>query len=294
MIAREFIPSRIKALAFDLDGTLLRPDKSISDRTRRALTCCMERGIRIVIVTGRSLDSGERFRREIGVTGPHVYYNGAEVADLSAGKIIQTRFIEPKELLFCVHLARQTGTYFQIFFSTRAAGASFREGESSGEILVADRITAEAELYKKNSGVTVIAGDLEEYIAKTPAAIKGLFISPEENLARIRPMLEEHYGNSLYLTRSSPTFLEILTAGVSKGTGLLHALEYLNLGRENTIAFGDEENDIPMLETAAFSAAPANAKEAVRNAAVFQIPSNAEDGVAAFLEEQFGLGTREF
>jgi len=293
-VTREFDASRIKALAFDLDGTLLSPDKSISGRTLRALNGCMDRGIRVIIVTGRSLDSGERFRREIGVPGPHVYYNGAEVADLSAGKIIQTRFIEPRDLLFCVHLARKTGTYFQIFFSTRAAGVSFREGENSGEILVADRITAEAELYKKNSGITVIAGDLEEYIAKTPAAIKGLFISPEENLAKLRPMLEEHYGESLYLTRSSPTFLEILTAGVSKGTGLLRALEYLNLGREETIAFGDEENDIPMLETALFSAAPANAKEAARNAAVFQIPSNAEDGVAAFLEERFGLDIRSF
>jgi len=288
-MAEDFDPSRIKALAFDLDGTLLRPDKSVSERTLRALTCCMDRGIRVIIVTGRSLDSGERFRRIIGATGPHVYYNGAEVADLSAGKIIHTRFIEPGELLFCVQLARRMGIYFQIFFSTRADGVSFREGESSGEILVTDRITAEAELYQKNSGVPVIAGDLEEYIAKTPAVIKGLFISPEENLAKIRPMLEEHYGISLYLTRSSPTFLEILNAGVSKGTGLIHALEHLNLGREETIAFGDEENDLPMFETALFSAAPANAKEAVRNAAVFQIPSNADDGVAVFLEEKLGL-----
>jgi len=293
-MVEDFDPSRIRALAFDLDGTLLRPDKSLSQRTLRALRACMDRGIRVIIVTGRSLDSGERYRREIGAPGPHVYYNGAEVADLSAGKIIQTRFIEARELLFCVRLARETGTYFQIFFSTRAADAFFREGESSGEILVADRITAEAELYQKNSGVLVIAGDLEEYIAKTPAAIKGLFISSEENLAKLRPMLEEHYGESLYLTRSSPTFLEILTAGVSKGTGLIHALEYLHLGREETIAFGDEENDIPMLETALFSAAPANAKKAVRDAAVFQIPSNAEDGVAAFLEERFGLDTNSF
>jgi len=290
MTANDFDASRIKALAFDLDGTLLRPDKSLSERTLRALRVCMDNGIHIIIVTGRSLDSGERYRRIIGATGPHVYYNGAEVADLSAGKIIQTRFIEPERLRFCVQLARQKGIYFQIFFSTRTADAIFREGESSGEILVADRITAEAEAYQKSSGVPVIAGDLEDYIAKTPAAIKGLFISSEENLAKLRPILEEHYGNSLYLTRSSPTFLEILTAGVSKGTGLIHALEYLNLGRENVIAFGDEENDIPMLETALFSAAPANAKTAVQNAAVFQIPSNAEDGVAAFLEERFGLG----
>ncbi|MDR1904446.1 MAG: HAD hydrolase family protein, partial [Treponema sp.] len=63
------------------------------------------------------------------------------------------------------------------------------------------------------------------------------------------------------------------------------ALNYLGLKPEESLAFGDEENDISMLNFAGFSAAPANALQTVREAARFHIPSNGDDGVAAFLEE---------
>jgi hydroxymethylpyrimidine pyrophosphatase-like HAD family hydrolase len=147
----------------------------------------------------------------------------------------------------------------------------------------------EAEEYTIATGVDVLIGDLEEHL-RVPWVIKGMFITPEENHKKIRSMLREQLGDSIYAVQSSPVFLETLAVGVSKGAGLAHALAYLNLKPENAIAFGDEENDLPMFETAGFSAAPANAKEAVRAAAVFQIPSNSEDGVAAFLEEQFLSG----
>jgi Cof subfamily protein (haloacid dehalogenase superfamily) len=247
----------------------------------------MKKGIQIILSTGRSRDSGERFRRQIGAKGPHVYYNGAEVADMNAGKMIHTQFIDPQPVLFCVKLARQMGIYYQVYFP--AGIIKEPDGERSGEVLMADKLTKESEYYEKSNGFPIIAGDLEAYLAKTPAVIKGMFITTEENLKKIRPVLEERFGSSVYLAQSCPIYLETLSAGVSKGTGLIHALEYLDLLPENTIAFGDEENDLPMFETAGFSAAPANAKEAVRKAAVFKIPSHAEDGVAVFLEEQFGI-----
>jgi len=286
MTTNDFNPRAVQALAFDLDGTLLCPDKSLSERCLCSLRSCMDKGIRIILSTGRSLDSGEKYRRQIGIKGPHVYYNGAEVADLSAGKMIYTRFIDPQPVLFCVELARKMGIYYQAYFP--AGVIKTPDGKSSGEVLMADKLTEESAFYEKSSEVPVIAGDLEAWLAKTPAIIKGMFITAEETLEKIRPILEERFGNSVYLAKSCPIYLETLAAGVSKGAGLLHALEYLNLKPENTIAFGDEENDLPMFEAAGFSAAPANSKDAVLRKATFQIPSNADDGVAVFLEEHFG------
>jgi len=66
-------------------------------------------------------------------------------------------------------------------------------------------------------------------------------------------------------------------------------MERLSLKREEAIAFGDEENDIPMFARAGFSIAPSNAKDAVKAKADLVIGSNVEDGVAAFLEEFFAL-----
>jgi len=290
MKKKDFDPKVIKALAIDLDGTLLRPDKTISDRSLCALRACMEKGIQVILTTGRAVDSGEKYRKQIGTGGPHVYYNGAEVADMSAGKIIYTRFVDPAPILFCVRLARQMGIFFQAFFPNSSFANGFLSGHNSGEILMADKKTIEAEGYEKSTGIGVVVGDLEEQLLRAQAVIKGMFITPEENHKKIRSLLREQFGESINIVQSTPIFLEILAGGVSKGSGLTYALEYLNLKTEHTIAFGDEENDLPMFKAAGFSAAPSNAKEAVRNAASFQIPADTEDGVAAFLEENFLTG----
>ena len=288
MTEKNFNPEKIKALVLDLDGTLLRPDKSLSDRNLRALRSCMEKNIRIILATGRAVESGEKYRKQIGTQGPHVYYNGAEVVDVSAGKIIHAQYIDPQPILFCVQLARQMNHFFQVYFPEGASGCSHEDGQTLGEVLMADRMTAEAEGYEKSAGVKIITGDLEDHLNKVNAVIKGMFITAQENHEKIRSLLKEQFDESIYIVQSTPIFLEVLAKGVSKGSGLEHALDYLHIKKEHTIAFGDEENDLPMFKVAGFSAAPANAKETVRKAALFQIPAEAEDGVAVFLEKHFG------
>jgi len=114
-----------------------------------------------------------------------------------------------------------------------------------------------------------------------------MFLAEPEVLATLRPKLQERLGKSAYIVQSTPTFLEIMDAKVSKGQGLKFVMEHCSLKSEEVIAFGDEENDLPMFAAAGFSAAPSNAKENVKAAADLVIGSNAEDGVAAFLEEFF-------
>ena len=284
---KNFNPKDIKALALDLDGTLLRPDKTLSERNLCALRSCMEKDISVILATGRAVDSGEKYRKQIGAAGPHVYYNGAEVLDISTGKVLYTRYVDPAPILFCVQLARQMGLFFQAYFPAGTTAGFPDGGEGSGEILMADRRTTEAERYEQSTGIEVVAGDMEEHLAGAKAIIKGMFITTEENHEKIRRLLREQFGQSIYIVQSTPVFLEILADGVSKGAGLEHALNYLNINKESTIAFGDEENDMPMFGVAGFSAAPANAKKAVYDAALFRIPADADDGVAVFLEEHF-------
>ena len=288
MTKENFDPNNIKALALDLDGTLLMPDKSVTDRTLRILRLCMEKGIHVIIATGRSVSSGEKYKKMIGASGPHVYYNGAEVIDMSAGKLIFAKYVNPEPILFCARLAKQYGIYFQAFFADGNNDTFSGKEPGLGEILMTERITEETEQYIKSSGIKVTVGDFEKQSQKTPAIIKAMFITPEENHEKLRLPLKERFGESLYIVQTTPVFLEVMACGVSKGAGLIHALEYLDIKPGQTIAFGDEENDLSMMEIAGFSAAPANAKANVRKAAMFQIPADTEDGVAVFLEEHFG------
>jgi len=117
---------------------------------------------------------------------------------------------------------------------------------------------------------------------------KAAFITDPALHDEIRQKMLDRFGGRIYIARTYPTFLEIMDASVSKGEGLKTVMRHRGLKPEEVIAFGDEENDLPMFSVAGFSAAPANAKESVRKAADFVFGSNAEEGLAAFLQELFG------
>jgi hydroxymethylpyrimidine pyrophosphatase-like HAD family hydrolase len=157
--------------------------------------------------------------------------------------------------------------------------------------LMAETDHPEREMYFKHTGLLSELVDLKEILRKPglPGCVKAMFLAEPEVQARLRPRIAGRLGNSVYVAQALRTFLEVMDAEVSKGKGLKFIMERCSLKSEEVIAFGDDENDLPMFEAAGFSAAPFNAKDTVKAKADLVIGSNAEDGVAAFLEEFFGL-----
>jgi hydroxymethylpyrimidine pyrophosphatase-like HAD family hydrolase len=307
-MSKENVPDgrNIKALALDLDGTVLAPGAVLREKTRAFLRGCIERGIRLIICTGRSVDSTERFRREIGAEGPEVCFNGAEVVNMPGGEILGAFLLEREVADFCVDIARRENVYYQIYFPvdtgaeadgpevdsdtvSRTSGPRHLLPGGPSEILKADRNREEADGYRIHTGVQAVFGDLKEDLSAPGfrGCIKSMFITSPEMIEKIRPEVEERFGNRIYITKTFPTFLEVMKAGVSKGAALQLAMDHLGLKKENVLACGDEENDLPMFSVAGFSAAPANAKEQVLNAAMFRFKSCAEEGLAEFLESVF-------
>ena len=272
----------IKALALDLDGTLLGPKAVLTERTRRAVQSCVNKGIAAVFATGRAVESSEKYRIPVGALGPMVYFNGAIVADMPLGKILHSTLLAKEIAAFCADLSREKSVYFQMYIPGTT---------EKGQPLLAEMESSERDMYHKHTGLLAEIVDLEE-VLKRPAVqgcIKAMFLAEPEILDGIRPIIEGRFGSEVYVVRSTRTFLEILNPRVSKGQGLLLALENRGIKPEETIAFGDEENDLPMFKAAGLSVAPANAKESVKSKADLVMGSNAEDGIAAFLEEAFLL-----
>jgi hydroxymethylpyrimidine pyrophosphatase-like HAD family hydrolase len=212
-----------------------------------------------------------------------VYYNGAVVMDMPEAKILNASFLEPGLARYCVDLARDLGVYFHIFLPGTP--------DSPAETLLAERYGEESEVYRNRTGLKPRIVDLKAALDSPGVrCIKGMFIAEPAVLAAVQERLEQQFGGRFYGARSYVSFLEILAPGVSKGHGLRRALEYRGLPPSQTIAFGDEENDLPLFEAAGFSAAPANAQEQILRAADIHIGPNSEDGVAAFLESLFDIG----
>jgi Cof subfamily protein (haloacid dehalogenase superfamily) len=275
--------SSVKALALDLDGTVLRPGAILSDRTARVINACRERSLHIIICTGRSMgDMVEEFREALGACGPMVYFNGAVVADTPGDKILHSTLLEIGAVESCIDFARDKGIYYQVFFPGNR--------EHPKPFLMAEREGAERDQYGGHTGIYSIICDLKEALKRpeVTGVIKSMFLAePEIQDNVLRPFLKERFGDSVYVARTHRTYLEVLNAKASKGLGLKIALEHRGLKPEETIAFGDEENDLPMFRLASFSVAPSNAKEAVKAAASMVSGPCEEDGVAAFLEETF-------
>jgi len=277
----------IKALALDLDGTTLLPDTKLGERTAQCLKKLMAGGMQVILCTGRAIESSRRYYSAIGATGPMVFFNGAEVVDVPDIKVISSDLLGLDVIDYAIDVAREMDVHLQIFLPPGAMVPGVEQ--HSWETLFVDRFRAEAEMYQRHTGIQPVVMDLKAAIAapELKGCPKLMFITEPELHDAIRHKMTERFGSRIYMARTFPTFLEVMNAGVSKGAGLKTVMECRGLKPEEVIAFGDEENDIPMFDVAGFSAAPSNAREKVRKAADFVFGSNAEEGIAAFLEEQF-------
>ncbi|GHV96198.1 haloacid dehalogenase [Spirochaetia bacterium] len=286
---RQFDPKKIKALALDLDGTALMPDNTLGERTLSCLKKLIAGGMKVIICTGRAIEAAESYRAAMGAEGPMVFFNGAEVVDMPSGKILSADLLDIDVVDFGIDIARSLGLHYQLYFPAGAVE------DSKWEALIIDKVTPEAEMYCNHTGITPVVRDLKEVIAAPglQGCVKAMFITDPARHNEIRKKMLDRFGGRIYIARTFPTFLEVMNAGVSKGEGLKTVMRHCGLKPEEVIALGDEENDLLMFKEAGFSAAPANARENVREAADHVFGSNAEEGIAAFLEEQFFISRNE-
>jgi len=283
-------PDKIKALALDLDGTTLLPDTTLGGRTAKILKKLTANGIQIILATGRTMESSEIYRSAIDAQGPMVFLNGAVVADVPSNKILYLNMLELDVVNFGIDIARKMNYHYQIYMP---AGISPYTGEADPSVKwglpLIEKECRESDYYRKNTGITPVIQDFKKVTALPglKGCMKAMYICDSAYHDDIRKKFIDRFGSRISVMRSSPTFLEILNSGVTKGGGLKIAMEYRGLKADEVIAFGDEENDLSMFSIAGFSAAPINGRENVREAADIIYGLTAEEGLAIYLEELF-------
>ncbi|MFJ2743104.1 HAD family hydrolase [Streptomyces sp. NPDC087440] len=264
----------VRLIATDLDGTLLRDDKSVSERTVAALAAAEAAGIEVFFVTGRPA-------RWMGVVSAHVHghglaicANGAAVVDLHAGgELIEVRPLERADALATVAALRAAApdTSFAVELTT---GIHYEPDYPPFQFDPAASIgTAEELLHAQTPG---LGAPVIKLLAHHPT------MAPDDFLDLARTAVGT-YGS---VTRSSPTaLLEISGPGVSKASTLARCCAERGILPEEVVAFGDMPNDIEMLAWAGRSYAMGNAHPAVLAVASGRTAPNEEDGVAAIIEQ---------
>jgi Cof subfamily protein (haloacid dehalogenase superfamily) len=260
-----------RLLAIDLDGTLLspQPHKHITSRTYKALHEAVGAGMHIVIATGQTLAVLQNVCAELPLSAPQIIENGAIIAEIQSGTILHEQRIPPDFILPVLSTLRTMGLH--------------RAYHTLHQVYV-DKDTPRARNWYRPPVPPVI--EVEDVANLFPlSCIKVAGIGEETTLREKRRALEHIFDGTLYVAQSSFDIIELLHPEVSKDNALRIIAADLNVKPEEIVAFGDNHNDIGMLQLAGLGVAMGNAHEEVKLAADYVTLSNAEDGVAVVVED---------
>ena len=269
---------KIKMIGLDLDGTLLTDKKEFTARTKAVISSALRRGIVVLVATGRPwMGIPEELRNFPGMRYA-LTSNGARIIDAQEERVIEEHLLSPELALQALEICGKYDTLQEVYF----------DGQGYAP---ADKM-AVVERYHRNPSMC-------EYMRKTRIPVDNIFkLVKEENRGldkvqalfadmeeRTQAWRELREVSGLELVGSLRYNIEINTAGVNKGTGLVNLGKVLGIKREEIMAFGDGDNDIVMLKEAGIGVAMANAEDKVKETADYITLSNEEDGVAEAIEK---------
>jgi Cof subfamily protein (haloacid dehalogenase superfamily) len=272
--ARRSVPEPVavpRLVATDLDGTLLHTDGTVTARTRAALTGVEALGVTVVFVTGRPVRWMDELWQHVGDHGLAICSNGGIVYDVSARAVRSARPIPADVGLEVADLLRAA-----------IPGTTFALEKTTG--FAKEPVFAERDPLPDDMEVGELADLFDAGTVKMLARHHQR--DPEEFWAAAERLV----GHLVTTTWSSlGALVEISASGVTKATTLALLCDELGVAPEEVVAFGDMPNDLAMLRWAGTSYAMANAHPTVLELADRRAPDHDQDGVAAVLEDLFGL-----
>jgi Cof subfamily protein (haloacid dehalogenase superfamily) len=261
------VGSAIRLVATDLDGTLLDPTAQITERTIRAVAAARSAGLHVVPVTGRPPQAMWHLASLAGLGPLGVCANGAVIVDLNSEQVIEVQDIGAEVAAGLVALLRQAAPGILLGLDDLEC-FSFERGFFELPVNWDQRVEQVDDI------LDVISGGCIKLVARLPGCRADELIDT----------LAIEVGEEAHVTTSG-AWIELGAPQVSKAYALERVCDQLGVHVDEVLAVGDHHNDLPVLAWAGLAMAPANAIPEVLAVADRVLPSNADDGVAALLEE---------
>ncbi|PLR78863.1 Cof-type HAD-IIB family hydrolase [Bacillus sp. V3-13] len=263
-------------IALDLDGTLLKDDKTISEKTKGVLNKAREQGHVVMIATGRPFRSSEIYYHELGLDTPIVNFNGAFIhhpLDTSWGV-----YHSPMDIEVAKDIIEALDAFH--FHNIIA--------EVIDDVFIHYHDEKLLDVFSLGNP-NITTGNLREFLKDSPTSM--LIHTDEDHVRTIRDHLSDVHAEVIDHRRWAAPWhvIEIVKFGLNKAVGLKRACDYFQIAPENVIAFGDEDNDLDMLEFAGRGIAMGNAIDIVKNIANDITLTNEEDGIGVYLNDLLNL-----
>lgn len=265
-----------------MDGTLLKPDGSVSDRNARTIRRLTESGIEVVLCTGRPYGEAAAPLKAKGLRLPAICLNGAAVYD-EEGRLREQTHLVQQQVRDCIEKGKGESVLYD-FTSTRGSMTTGSE-QRFRQILQSGSLYAEATeaTYQRFRDRFQFLSEEELFACNDDICKISLFHEEPDVLLKIKPALQSIAG--LAVTSSGAHNLELTHADAQKGKALEAYGRRKGIGLSSIMAVGDSDNDCSMLSmNLGFTVAMENGSENAKRAAGYQTASNAQDGVAQAVE----------
>lgn len=258
----------IKFLALDIDGTILKKDYTFSAKVKEAINKAIDKGVKVALVTGRMHCAAQMIADKLDIDVPIFSYQGALVKE--NGKTILQTSMNDELTREVLHDLRQFDAQVNLYMNDE---------------LYSERETERLIEYCEKRDLSYKIQSFDEIKEISAHKLLAIGATPEETDKAIE-YLKEKYSKDLYVVKSMPMFCEITDIKVSKGKTIEHLCkQHWGIDLDDTMAIGDQDNDIEMLKVVKVKVAMGNATQGLMDVAKVVVPSVDEDGVAFAIEK---------
>ncbi|SJX67414.1 HMP-PP hydrolase (pyridoxal phosphatase) Cof, detected in genetic screen for thiamin metabolic genes (PMID:15292217) [Weissella confusa] len=264
----------IKLITIDIDDTLVNTAKQVTPRVKAALQEATAQGVKVVLTTGRPLPGVQEYLDELGLNHQDdqyaITYNGG-VVQTTNGEELGGKELAYSDYLRLREVADELGAYLQVE-TIDAAYTSAKE--------INYWASRENFLIK----MPLIIKPVDE-MNPNDHYVKFMFIGDEADIDSWRDALPADVKEAYYIVKSTPQHLEFMHKDATKGSGLLTLAAKLGIDRSETMALGDQQNDVTMIEAAGLGVAMGNAVPEVKAVADVETTTQNADGVGVAVEK---------
>lgn len=264
----------IKLITIDIDDTLVNTAKQVTPRVKAALQEATAQGVKVVLTTGRPLSGVQEYLDELGLNHQDdqyaITYNGG-VVQTTNGEELGGKELAYSDYLRLREVADELGAYLQVE-TIDAAYTSAKE--------INYWASRENFLIK----MPLIIKPVDE-MDPNDHYVKFMFIGDEADIDSWRDALPADVKEAYYIVKSTPQHLEFMHKDATKGSGLLTLAAKLGIDRSETMALGDQQNDVTMIEAAGLGVAMGNAVPEVKAVADVETTTQNADGVGVAVEK---------
>jgi hypothetical protein len=268
-------------IALDLDGTLLMENQEINPKTKKVILQAIQDGHIVVIATGRPHRASIRYYRELGLNTPMVNFNGAFTH-------------HPLDSSFKVlHDPLPVRTAHKIVEASYELKVDNIIAEVMDDVYLAEYDKRIVNMFKQTIPNPYQIGNLKHKLQQDPTT---LLIQPKrDQVEQLTSHLDDFHAEIVEHRKwSVPSYsiIEVIKKGMNKAVGLQQIADYFAIPKERIIAFGDENNDLEMIDYAGVGVAMGNAIDELKSIAKYVTDTNEDNGIGSFLENYLKMNVK--